>query len=74
VPWPKIIQENRQNSLGVRFSHKLCTLEGYAALLGLVTVPDIARNNEIELMVDNSGFIGVYNKRHSLGMVGQPES
>ena len=65
MPWPKIIQENRQNSLGVRFSQKLCMLEGYAALLGLVTIPDVARNSDIELMVDNSGFIGVYGKKHS---------
>ena len=65
LPWPKVIQENRQNSLGVKFSSKLCVLEGYAALLGLVTIPDIARNKEICLKVDNSGFIGVYAKKHS---------
>ena len=65
MPWPKLVQENRENSLGVKFRHKLCSLEGFAALLGLATNPDVVRNNEATILCDNAGFVGVYAKRHS---------
>ena len=65
VPWPTIIRENRQNSLGVKFAHKLSCLEGFSSLLGLVMVPDLARNNEIMLPNDNAGFVHVFQKKHS---------
>ena len=65
MPWPALVRENKMNSLGVRFASKMSCLEGFGALLGLVTIPDIARNAEIELMVDNVGFVMVYAKKHS---------
>ena len=65
VPWPAIIRENRQNSLGVKFAHKLSCLEGFGSLLGLVMVPDLARNDEIQLPNDNAGFVHVFRKKHS---------
>ena len=65
VPWPSIIRENRANSDGVKFAHKLCSLEGFAALLGLVAVPDKTRNREVNIYCDNAGFVAVYKKKHS---------
>ena len=38
MPWPALIRENRENSLGTKFVNKMCCLEGVAALLGLVTI------------------------------------
>ena len=65
VPWPQIIRDNRENSLGVKFAHKLSFLEGFGALLGLVMAHDKARNSQIELMNDNAGFVYVYKRKHS---------
>ena len=39
MPWPQLIRENRENTDGVKFAHKLCTLEGFAALCGHVGQP-----------------------------------
>ena len=49
----------------MKFGHKLSCLEGFGGLLGLVTVPNIARNNEVDIKIDNSGFVGIYRKKHS---------
>ena len=65
MPWPAIVRENRENILGVKFASKLSCLEGFRGLLGLVCVPDIARNSEIDLRIDNAGFVGIYRKKHS---------
>ena len=65
IPWSPLIREDRPNSEGVRFAHKLCCLEGFAALVGLVTVPDRVRNNEANIYCDNAGFVAVFKKRHS---------
>ena len=65
MPWPTLIRENRENSLGVRFSHKLSCLEGFGSLVALTTVPDLARNSAIDLPNDNSGFVAVFGKKHS---------
>ena len=64
MPWSPIIRENRKNTNGVRFAHKLACLEGFGALLGLVTIPDRARNSSVEILVDNAGFVGVYQVKH----------
>ena len=64
-PWPSIVRENRQNGLGVRFAHKLSVLEGFASLAGLACAPHLVRNREVELLTDNSGFVGAYLKKHS---------
>ena len=65
MPWPSIIRENRQNSQGVRFAHKLSYLEGFGALVGLTTVPGLIRNSNAVLYNDNSGFVNAYAKKHS---------
>ena len=65
MPWHEIIRENREKTLGVKFSHKLSCLEGYGALVGLVSVPDLARYSEIELLNDNARFVHVFRKKHS---------
>ena len=65
VPWSPLIRKNRENSEGVRFGSKLCCLEGYAALLGLVMVPDKVKNQEATIYCDNAGFVAVFKKRHS---------
>ena len=64
-PWPPLIRENRGNIYGVRFAHKLSCLEGFGVLLGLVTIPDVARNRGLEIRTDNAGFVGIFKKKHS---------
>ena len=64
LPWSRVVRENRANSLGVTFAHKLCCLEGFGCLLGLVTIPDLARNGEVVIHCDNAGFVGVFRKMH----------
>ena len=65
MPWPALVRNNRENSLGVKFGNKLCCLEGFGGLLGLVTIPDLARNSEVIIHCDNAGFVAVYKKKHS---------
>ena len=65
MPWSKLIREDRLNSEGVPFAHKLCTLEGLAALIGLTTIPDRARNRQVVIHCDNMGFVQVFKKGHS---------
>ena len=65
IPWTPLVRENRPNTNGTKFANKLCCLEGLAALTGLATVPEIARNSEIAIHCDNSAFVAVYKKKHS---------
>ena len=65
MPWPKLIRENRENSEGTKFKSKLCSLEGFAALLGLVTNAAQVRNWEASIFCDNAGFVTAYRKHHS---------
>ena len=65
MPWPPIIRDNRMNSEGTRFANKLCTLEGFAALAAVTAIPEVARNRELIVHCDNSGFVAVYKKKHS---------
>ena len=51
---------------GVKFAHKLSCLEGVACLIGLITIPSIARNSDIEIFTDNAGFVGIFKKKHSV--------
>ena len=62
--WPSLIRENRENSLGVKFAHRLCSLEGLAALATLATVPNMARNRDMIVLCDNAAFKEV-QKKHS---------
>ena len=65
VPWPQLIRDNRENSSGVRFKHKLSCLEGFAALAGLTMVPNKLRNREATILCDNAGFVAIYKKKRS---------
>ena len=66
LPWPKNIRTDRPNMYGVKFAHKLSCLEGVACLIGLITIPDRAGNCEVEIITDNVGFVGIFNKKHSV--------
>ena len=65
VPWPELIQTNGRNSLGTNFARKLTTLEGAAALMGLVSEPDLIRNKNVVIFTDNAGLTFAYEKGHS---------
>ena len=65
LPWPKLIRKNTANKYDVKFAHKLSCLEGFACLLGLATVPNLARNKDVAILTDNSGFVGIFKKKHS---------
>ena len=67
VPWPETIRHNTLTSLGVRFASKLSALglEGFAALVGLVTMPEEARNCEVKVLCDNAGFVFAFKGKHS---------
>ena len=57
LPWPALVRDNEVNSAGVRFASKLSTLEAFAALMGLVSEPDLVRNKRVIIFSDNSGFV-----------------
>ena len=65
MPWSDLIRSNRPNSEGTKFAHKMCSLEGLAALVGLATIPNRARNQEVHILCDNSAFVAAYRKKHS---------
>ena len=65
MPWPLMVRTNSPSSLGVRFASKLSALEGYAALVGLVTMPEEARNSEVKVLCDNAGFVFSFKAKHS---------
>ena len=65
MPWSDLIRSNRPNSEGTKFAHKMCSLEGLAALVGLATIANRARNQEVHILCDNSAFVAAYRKKHS---------
>ena len=65
MPWPQLIRDNRANTDGVKFAHKMCSLEGFGALMCLATIPDLVRNREVIIHCDNAAFVAVYRKKHS---------
>ena len=65
MPWPLVVRNNIPTSLGVRFGNKLSALEGFAALVGLVAMPDQVRNGELDIMCDNAGFVFSYEAKFS---------
>ena len=65
MPWPVRVQFNIPTSLGVRFASKLSALEGFAALVGLVSMPNEVRNCEVRLLCDNAGFVYSYQAKSS---------
>ena len=65
MPWPVRVRFNIPTSLGVRFASKLSALEGFAALVGLVSMPNEVRNCEVRLLCDNAGFVYSYQAKSS---------
>ena len=65
MPRPALIRENRPNSLGIKFANKLCCLEGVAALIGLTTIPDRARNRGNYLLRQCCLYCHLQKKRSS---------
>ena len=65
LEWPSLVREGTKSSLGVSFSAKMTTLEGYAALAGLVSEPDLVRNKNLVIFTDNIGLCYAYAKGHS---------
>ena len=65
MPWSDLIRTNRPNTDGTKFAHKMCSLEGLGVLVGLATIPDRARNKEVQFFCDNSSFVAAYKKKHS---------
>ena len=65
MPWPQGVRNNTPTSLGVRFASKLSALEGFAALTGLVTMPEEARNSEVKIYCDNAGFVFAFEAKYS---------
>ena len=55
--WPKWLIMGKTNSLGIRFSRKLSTLEAVAGLLGFTSEPDLVRNKHVVIRTDNIGFV-----------------
>ena len=77
MPWSGLIREKRENSEGVKFAHKLCTLEGFRALCGLASMPEETRNRDVLVQCDNMAFVMVYEKKQGscpyAYMVASPE-
>ena len=65
INWPTIVLKNQPNSRGVRFAHKLSTLEAFAALVGFCSEPDLVRNKVVVIFTDNIGFCYSYENGHS---------
>ena len=65
MAWPKLVQTNMAGSAGVTFGKKLTTLEGFAALVGLVSEPDLVRNKRLIIFTDNAGLFFAYASGHS---------
>ena len=64
-PWPELIRHNKPNSLNDRFAFKMSSLEAFAALMGLVSEPDLVRNKRLIIFTDNSGFYYSFANGHS---------
>ena len=63
--WPPMIRFNTPNSYQVTFAHKMSTLEAFAALMGLVSEPDLIRNKSVVINTDNNGFRYAFLNGHS---------
>ena len=65
LPWPKWINMNQCNSKGVKFSRKLTCLEMLGPLVLVSTFPDVIRNTQVVVYVDNQGACDIYRKGYS---------
>ena len=61
----EMIKENARALSGERLGNKLTFLELLAALLGLVTLPEIIRNRHVTVMTDNIGAVYAFKKGYS---------
>ena len=63
--WPSYIMQNRRYK-GEKWGAKLTFLEGFAALMALVTwLPEVKRRGAVVLRVDNIGFCYAWRNGHS---------
>ena len=69
IPWPRWLNEGKPNSDGVKFDRKLCVLEMLGPLAVLIIRPNLVRNRDMEVFVDNSGAVNIYAKGYSSGCV-----
>ena len=69
IPWPRWLNEGKTNSDGVKFDRKLCVLEMLGPLAVLIIRPNMVRNRDLEVFVDNSGAVNIYAKGYSSGCV-----
>ena len=64
LPWPELVRLNKPNAHNDRFAFKTSTLEAFAALLGVVSEPDLVRNKTLLVYTDNIGFYYSYSNGH----------
>ena len=69
VPWPRWLNEGKPNSDGIKFDRKLCVLEMLGPLVILTIKPNMIRNKDLEVFVDNSGAVNIFAKGYSSGCV-----
>ena len=63
--WPRNIQRNWQNSLGVGFKAKLTCLEGVGVLLAVCAAYQEIRGGALEVFCDNQGTVDISKKGYS---------
>ena len=69
IPWPQWLNEGKPNSDGVKFDRKLCVLEMLGPLAILTIRPNMIRNKDLEVFVDNSGAVSIFAKGYSSSCV-----
>ena len=65
VPWPRWLNHGKCNSDGVKFDRKLCVLEMLGPLVVLTIRPNLIRNKDLEVFIDNSGAVSILAKGYS---------
>ena len=63
--WPDNIQQGKRTGLGVTLDHKLTTLEGVAALFGLVMDPNLVKMKTVTVWTDNAGLVWAVRNKSS---------
>ena len=65
VPWPRWLNQGKCNLDGVKFERKLCVLEMLGPLAVLTMKPNMLRNKDLEVFVDNSVAVSILAKGYS---------
>ena len=65
VPWPLWLNRGQPNYDGVKFDRKMCVLEMLGPLAILTIRPNLIRNKDVEVFVDNSGAVSIIAKGYS---------